>query len=91
MSTPLFSPVSEEPSTAELSAGASLGSASWEAAAPSSTAEESWELSDGAGLERTLELGAVWQAVKTIAKAKAISGVKSFFIRETSFAFLVSV
>ena len=93
MSTPPFSPVSEEPSKAELPAGASLGSASWEEeAAPSSTAEESWELSDGAGLEGTLELGsAVWQAVKTIAKAKAISGVKSFFIRDTSFAFLVSV
>ena len=91
MST-LLSTASGESSKAELSAGASLGSASWEEeAAPSSTAEESWELSDGAGLERTLELGAVWQAVKTIAKAKAISGVKSFFIRDTSFAFLVSV
>lgn len=93
MSTPPFSPVSEEFSKAELSAGASLGSSSWEeAAAPSYTAEEIWELSDGAGLEGTLELGsAVWQAVKTIAKASAISGVKNFFIRETSFAFLVSV
>ena len=93
MSTPPFSPASGEFSKAELSAGASLGSASWEEeAAPSSTAEESWELSDGAGLEGTLELGsAVWQAVKTIAKARAISGVKSFFIRDTSFAFLVSV
>ena len=92
MSTPPFSPVSEEFSKAELSAGASLGSASWEEAAPSSTAEEIWELSDGAGLEGTLELGsAVWQAVKTTAKARAISGVKSFFIRDTSFAFLVSV
>lgn len=92
MSTPPFSPVSEEFSKAKLSAGASLGSASWEEeAAPSSTAEESWELSDGAGLEGMLELGAAWQAVKTIAKARAISGVKSFFIRDISFAFLVSV
>ena len=91
MSTPPFSPVSEEFSKAELSAGASLGSSSWEEAALSPTAEENWELSDGAGLERTLELGAAWQAVKTIAKARAISGVKSFFIREPSFAFLVSV
>ena len=90
MST-LLSTASGEFSKAELSAGAALDSSSWEEAALSPTAEESWELSDGAGLERTLELGAVWQAVKTIAKAKAISGVKSFFIRDTSFAFLVSV
>ena len=91
MST-LLSTASGEFSKAELSAGAALDSSSWEEAALSPTAEESWELSDGAGLEETLELGsAVWQAVKTIAKARAISGVKSFFIRDTSFAFLVSV